>query len=101
MPKICLNDSLLLSERIKLKLLFLSLLLSSVSAEGTQDRTDRVLLTPWVKFLWEAYRNVLDLLRNNNRVERLYQDTAQQGNQVSVNEISAEIILTRCCWLCM
>eukprot|EP00795_Rhopilema_esculentum_P012434 gene12434-3101_t len=55
------------------------LLLSSVSVEDTQDRTDRVLLTPWVKFLWEAYRNVLDLLRNNNRVERLYQDTAQQA----------------------
>lgn len=58
------------------------LLLSSVSVEDTQDRTDRVLLTPWVKFLWEAYRNVLDLLRNNNKVERLYQDTAQQGKLV-------------------
>lgn len=55
------------------------LLLSSVSVEDTQDRTDRVMLTPWVKFLWEAYRNVLDLLRNNNKVERLYQDTAQQA----------------------
>ena len=50
-----------------------------MSGEGTQDRTDRALLTPWVKSLWEAYRNVLDLLRNNNKVEKLYHDTAQDG----------------------
>lgn len=56
-----------------------SILLSFVSGEDIQDRTDRVMLTPWVKFLWEAYRNVLELLRNNVRVEKLYHDTAQQG----------------------
>lgn len=56
-----------------------SILLGFVSGEDTQDRTDRVMLTPWVKFLWEAYRNVLELLRNNVRVEKLYHDTAQQG----------------------
>lgn len=61
--------------------LFFSILLSFVSGEDTQDRTDRVMLTPWVKFLWEAYRNVLELLRNNARVEKLYHDTAQQGTQ--------------------
>lgn len=55
------------------------ILLSSVSSEDAQDRSDRILLTPWVKFLWEAYRNVLELLRNNNRVERLYHETAQSG----------------------
>ena len=54
-------------------------MLSSVSSEDAQDRSDRVLLTPWVKFLWEAYRNILELLRNNNRVERLYHETAQSG----------------------
>ena len=59
--------------------LFVSILLSSVSSEDAQDRSDRVLLTPWVKFLWEAYRNVLELLRNNNRVEKLYQETAKSG----------------------
>ncbi|XP_047128907.1 eukaryotic translation initiation factor 3 subunit A isoform X1 [Hydra vulgaris] len=55
------------------------ILLSSVSSEDAQDRSDRVLLTPWVKFLWEAYRNVLELLRNNNRVEKLYHETAQNA----------------------
>lgn len=62
-------------------LCFFSILLSFVSGEDTQDRTDRVMLTPWVKFLWEAYRNVLELLRNNARVEKLYHDTAQQGEK--------------------
>ncbi len=50
-----------------------------MSGEDTQDRTDRLLLTPWVKFLWESYRQCLDLLRNNSKVERLYHDIAQQG----------------------
>ena len=31
-----------------------NLMLSTVSGEDTQDRTDRVVLTPWVKFLWES-----------------------------------------------
>eukprot|EP00118_Oscarella_pearsei_P014685 m.127647 g.127647 ORF g.127647 m.127647 type:complete len:928 (+) comp37932_c0_seq24:2642-5425(+) len=56
-----------------------SLLLSFVSGEDTQDRTDRVMLTPWVKTLWEAYRNVLDLLRNNNKLEKVYHETAQSA----------------------
>ncbi|XP_065289252.1 eukaryotic translation initiation factor 3 subunit A [Dermacentor albipictus] len=56
-----------------------SLLLSAVSSEDTQDRTDRVVLTPWVKFLWESYRQCLELLRNNSRVECLYHDIARQA----------------------
>lgn len=63
-------------------LCYRSVLLSAVSGEDTQDRTDRLLLTPWVKFLWESYRQCLDLLRNNSKVERLYHDIAQQGKHI-------------------
>jgi len=38
------------------------------NAEATQEET----VTPWFKFLWEAYRNLMDVLRNNNKLEALY-----------------------------
>jgi len=54
-------------------------LLSAVSGESQQDRTDRDMLSPWLKFVWESYKQCLDLLKNNNRVEKIYQDVAQMG----------------------
>ena len=54
-------------------------MLSTVSGEDTQDRTDRVLLTPWVKFLWESFRQILELLKNNYLMERIYADVAKRG----------------------
>ena len=36
-------------------------------------RADRRILMPWLKFLWESYRNVLETLRVNARLERVYQ----------------------------
>ncbi|OMJ07130.1 Eukaryotic translation initiation factor 3 subunit A [Smittium culicis] len=56
-----------------------SILLSVVSSEQSKDRTDRALVTPWLKFLWEAYRNLLDLLRNNVRLDKLYQTVARKA----------------------
>lgn len=49
-----------------------------MSFPSSQDRSDRTILTPWVKFLWESYRQCLELLRTNSRVERLYHDIAKQ-----------------------
>ncbi|KAG8222581.1 hypothetical protein J437_LFUL010424 [Ladona fulva] len=54
-----------------------SILLSAVSGEDAQDRSDRTILTPWVKFLWESYCQCLELLRTNAHVETLYHDIAR------------------------
>eukprot|EP00124_Ichthyophonus_hoferi_P005504 Ihof_evm1s816 gene=Ihof_evmTU1s816 len=58
-----------------------SLILATVTGEGNQDRTDREILTPWLKFLWETYRTVLEILRNNPKLESLYQEIAQHAFQ--------------------
>lgn len=48
------------------------LMLSYVSGEKGKDRSDREHVTPWFKFLWETYRTVLEILRNNSKLEALY-----------------------------
>jgi translation initiation factor 3 subunit A len=45
-----------------------SLMLRTVSQSDIKDRTDREIVTPWLKFLWESYRTVLDVLKNNTKV---------------------------------
>jgi translation initiation factor 3 subunit A len=52
-----------------------------VSGEQSRDRTDRAIVTPWLKFLWETYRTVLDIFKNNARLELMYQSTAHQAFQ--------------------
>ena len=37
------------------------------------------MLAPWLKFVWESYKQSLDLLKNNNRVEKIYHEVAQMG----------------------
>lgn len=39
------------------------------------------MVTPWFKFLWETYRTILDVLRNNARLEALYAMTAAKAFQ--------------------
>ncbi|KAJ7210981.1 hypothetical protein C8J57DRAFT_1400296 [Mycena rebaudengoi] len=56
-----------------------SILLGAVSGDQNKDRTDRALVTPWLKFLWESYRTALETLKNNARLEVIYQTIAQQA----------------------
>ncbi|GJN37643.1 hypothetical protein PR202_gb26619 [Eleusine coracana subsp. coracana] len=57
------------------------LMLSYVSGEKGKDRSDREVVTPWFKFLWETYRTVLEILRNNSKLEALYAMTAHKAFQ--------------------
>ncbi|KAI0292946.1 hypothetical protein B0F90DRAFT_1767214 [Multifurca ochricompacta] len=58
-----------------------SILLGAVSGDQSRDRTDRALVTPWLKFLWESYRTALETLKNNARLQVIYHQIAQQAFQ--------------------
>lgn len=58
------------------------LMLSYVSGEKGKERSDRETVTPWFKFLWETYRTVLEILRNNSKLESLYAVSLYPGYYV-------------------
>ena len=52
------------------------IMLSTMTDEGDRERADRALLVPWLRFLWETYRAVLDILRTNSKLEHVYVEGA-------------------------
>ena len=52
-----------------------SIMLSTMTEEGEKERTDREMVVPWLRFLWETYRAVLDILKTNTKLEHVYHAT--------------------------
>eukprot|EP00602_Paraphysomonas_sp_CaronLab_P008561 CAMPEP_0185035268 /NCGR_PEP_ID=MMETSP1103-20130426/26339_1 /TAXON_ID=36769 /ORGANISM="Paraphysomonas bandaiensis, Strain Caron Lab Isolate" /LENGTH=949 /DNA_ID=CAMNT_0027572273 /DNA_START=23 /DNA_END=2869 /DNA_ORIENTATION=- len=56
-----------------------SIMLSTMTVEGVKDRTDREVVVPWLKFLWETYRAILELLHKNAKLDRVYHKTSEKA----------------------
>ncbi|KAG7395311.1 eukaryotic translation initiation factor 3 subunit A [Phytophthora boehmeriae] len=71
-------------------------MLSTTTFEGSSDRTDREVVVPWLRFMWETYRTVLDILKSNSKLEPLYKTTAMQAFDFCV-EYQRKIEFRRVC----
>lgn len=53
-----------------------SILLSTMNTDPEQTQRETSLVLPHLKFLWETYRAVLDILKSNSKLEHLYHSAA-------------------------
>ena len=53
-----------------------AILLSSMSTDPAKNQRDTLMVLPSLKFLWEIYRAVLDILRSNSKLEHVYHAAA-------------------------
>ena len=56
-----------------------SIMLSSMTEEVAKDRTDREVVVPWLKFLWESYRAILELLYKIPKLEKAYHNFCERA----------------------
>ena len=54
-----------------------AVLMSTMSTDPAKSQRDSTVLLPSLKFLWETYRAVLDILRSNSKLEFVYHAAAQ------------------------
>ena len=43
------------------------------------DRSGRALATPWLRFVWEVYRTILEICRHNSRLEEIYRVVVERA----------------------
>jgi translation initiation factor 3 subunit A len=53
-----------------------AILMSTMSADPHKNQRDSTMLLPTLKFLWETYRAVLDILKSNSKLEHVYHAAA-------------------------
>lgn len=56
-----------------------SVMLSSMSEESSKERTDEEIIVPWLNFLWEMYRAVLELLNKSPKFDKVYHKTCEKA----------------------
>jgi len=61
-----------------------SKILRSVSGDAFEDRNERTHIQPYIKFLWESFRAILDLVRNKPKLELTYYNTAVKAMRFCV-----------------
>ncbi|TFJ82843.1 hypothetical protein NSK_005850 [Nannochloropsis salina CCMP1776] len=56
-----------------------SIMLSTMTEDSSQERTERDVMVPWLRFLWETYRAVLEVLRTMQKLEKVYHSTCEKA----------------------
>ena len=56
-----------------------TLLLEAAGNALTKERMDRQQVVPWMRFLWEVYRVVLDIVKTHNKLEICYHGMATKA----------------------
>lgn len=56
-----------------------TLILEAAGNALTKERVDRQQVVPWMRFLWEAYRVVLDIVKTHSKLENCYHDMAAKA----------------------
>ena len=56
-----------------------SITMRLVGGGAAAERETKSEVAPWLRYLWQSYRTVLDVLRNNAKLHELYQHTARNA----------------------
>ena len=62
-------------------------MLSGIVADGEAHRAERELLVPWVRFLWESYRSVLEVTKGNNKLIEVYHSTIARAYKFCIEYV--------------